>query len=68
LATGGDGLFADGVQHGSNIEGLGIRDAMATLLRARGGVVGGDQPALFDRTRPRLSYPGQRPVRCAAPR
>jgi 2',3'-cyclic-nucleotide 2'-phosphodiesterase (5'-nucleotidase family) len=67
LATGGDGLFGDHFARtgtdGIGV-GIGIRDAVAGLLRARGGVIGGDQPQLFDKTRPRISYPGQRPVRC----
>ncbi|HET6283359.1 MAG TPA: 5'-nucleotidase C-terminal domain-containing protein [Polyangia bacterium] len=68
LATGGDGLFSESVQGTGHGEGIGIRDAMVALLRARGGVIGGDQPALFDSGHPRISYPGQRPVRCAGAR
>jgi 2',3'-cyclic-nucleotide 2'-phosphodiesterase (5'-nucleotidase family) len=63
LATGGDGLFPAALQRRAHLEdGPPLRDAVAAQLRARGRV----PPAreLFDPTRPRLAYPGQRPVRC----
>jgi 5'-nucleotidase len=65
LATGGDGLVPDELQRAAVLEqGLPIRDEMARVLRARGGTLAGDDPALLDPSRPRLVYPGPRPVRC----
>jgi 5'-nucleotidase len=65
LATGGDGLVPDELQRAAVLEqGLPIRDEMARVLRARGGTLAGDDPTLLDPSRPRLVYPGPRPVRC----
>lgn len=64
LATGGDALLAGGAPPRFDDRRL-IRDAMADALRARQAPV--DPGALYDPGRPRLSYPGKRPVRCAAP-
>jgi 2',3'-cyclic-nucleotide 2'-phosphodiesterase (5'-nucleotidase family) len=64
LAAGGDGLEvpADGVV----VEpGVLIRDGLAAVIERRGGTVDGTDPALFDRSRRRLEYPGKRPVVCA---
>jgi 2',3'-cyclic-nucleotide 2'-phosphodiesterase (5'-nucleotidase family) len=53
------GLPAESVRVG---EGGIIRDAMATLLAERGGML---SPAdYFEPDRPRLVYPGRRPVQC----
>jgi 5'-nucleotidase len=65
LATGGDGLLPEELQRAATLEGgLPIRDEMAKVLRARGGTLAGDDRALYDRDRPRLVYPGPRPVHC----
>ncbi|HET6613146.1 MAG TPA: 5'-nucleotidase C-terminal domain-containing protein [Kofleriaceae bacterium] len=66
LATGGDGAFgrieaATGRVH--VMDGPTIRDAMADVLRKRGGTI--DKKSLYDRAHPRLSFPGKRPVKCA---
>jgi 2',3'-cyclic-nucleotide 2'-phosphodiesterase (5'-nucleotidase family) len=42
-----------------------IRDAMVEVLRKRQGTL--DPSTLFDRSKPRLSFPGDRPVSCADP-
>jgi 5'-nucleotidase len=67
LATGGDAAFAPvrvlRVTNGGD-EGLLVREAIAGRLRARGGAL--DAKAFFDSSRPRLSYPGTRPVRCGS--
>jgi 5'-nucleotidase len=66
LATGGDGLFPEELRRAATLDGgLPIRDEMARVLRARGGQLAGDAPALYDPARPRLVYPGPRPVACA---
>jgi 5'-nucleotidase len=68
LATGGDGLFPEEARRGADLPGgPPIREAMATLLRARGGKLGGDDHDIFDPAHPRLDYPGPRPVRCGGP-
>lgn len=41
-----------------------IRDAMAEVLRRRGGTIDVADPALFDPSRPRLEYSGRRPLKC----
>lgn len=68
LASGGDGAFgrlrlpagAIKVEDG----GATIRDELVELLRKRGGSLGPDP--YLDRARPRLRYPGKRPVACGA--
>lgn len=67
LAMGGDALFSESVQRTGDLDGELIREAMAKLLRARGGPLSADQPGLLDPARPRIAFPGQRPVRCNAP-
>lgn len=62
LAEGGDGLVGPGRR--SVEEAPPLRDAMADVLRRRGGRLSGLDPALLDPARPRVSYPGSRPVRC----
>jgi 2',3'-cyclic-nucleotide 2'-phosphodiesterase (5'-nucleotidase family) len=64
LASGGDGLL-EGLPVEIE-EGPPVREAVAAALKSRGGTLRADDPALFDRARPRLVYPGSRPVRCAA--
>ncbi len=60
LATGGDGMAAPGAV--SVEDGETIRDAMAGQLTRRGGTLRGED--LLDPARPRLRYPGERPVLC----
>lgn len=65
LASGGDGLFAAaGIPPSAVTEDTGatMRDEMAAVLRARGASL--DPAALHDPARPRLRFPGTRPVRC----
>jgi 5'-nucleotidase len=63
LATGGDKLFPDSLRGRAQIiDGPPIRDAIAGLLRARRSVP--PLHDLYDPARPRLAYPGKRPVRC----
>jgi 5'-nucleotidase len=65
LAAGGDGALAHAGATDIHIEDdPPIRDAVADMLRARGGTLRGDDAAIFDPERPRLVYPGTRPVRC----
>jgi 2',3'-cyclic-nucleotide 2'-phosphodiesterase (5'-nucleotidase family) len=65
LATGGDGLFSEETKQRAKLDdGPPIRDAMADLLRARKTPLAPGDPALFDPARPRLVYPGPRPVKC----
>lgn len=64
LATGGDGLLSNDLQSRATLDDASpIRDAVADLLRARGGPLSEDH-ALYDPARPRIAYPGVRPVRC----
>ncbi|WP_428267654.1 bifunctional metallophosphatase/5'-nucleotidase [Haliangium sp.] len=68
LATGGDPGF-DRLREelaGVDVEldGETIRDAVAAVLRSRGGALTGADPALFDANARRLLYPGERPVTC----
>jgi 2',3'-cyclic-nucleotide 2'-phosphodiesterase (5'-nucleotidase family) len=65
LGSGGDGLIGRlKLPEGSvTITDVIIRDAMAEALRARGGSL---KPVdVFDPARPRMSYPGTRPVSCS---
>lgn len=65
LASGGDGLFADlGITDADITEdpGLTVRDEMAAVLRARGAHI--DPATLYRPGALRLTYPGERPVRC----
>jgi len=65
LAAGGGGVFpAEIVAQAGKPEGPSIRDTLADLLRARRTPLDPDHPAVFDAARPRLSFPGQRPVHC----
>lgn len=60
LATGGDGLLA-GIKF--DLEAMPpVRDEMGRMLAAHPQVY--DPKALFDASRPRLTYPAPRPVRC----
>jgi 2',3'-cyclic-nucleotide 2'-phosphodiesterase (5'-nucleotidase family) len=66
LASGGDGAIGrlklpDGSVELTNII---IRDAMADVLRKQGGKL--DAGKLYDKDRPRLVYPGKRPVKCGS--
>jgi 5'-nucleotidase len=67
LATGGDGLLSDELQRRTTLDdGPPIRDAMADLLRHGRVLPRADDRALYDPARPRLIYPGPRPVRCSS--
>ncbi len=69
LASGGDGLIGEGgalVEKSSVVGAVGIRDSMAALLTSRGGTLDPTLKSLFDPKNPRVRYPGQRPVVCAA--
>jgi 2',3'-cyclic-nucleotide 2'-phosphodiesterase (5'-nucleotidase family) len=60
LATGGDDFFAGAK---ATLEsGPPLREAMAEVLRARGGTL--DPDKLFDAKHPRFDLPGPVPVRC----
>lgn len=63
LATGGDGMV---FPEGSVVldDGAPIREALATLLGARGPRLSGEDPSILDPRRPRMEFPGKRPVRC----
>ena len=57
LASGGDGLL-EGIAGGGEESRVTLRDALASVLTARGGELSpGAHP-------PRLEYPGPRPVQC----
>jgi len=61
LATGGnDGAFKGLPDGAVTIENLLLREEIVRVLRARGGELRG----AYDPARPRLRYPGPRPVRC----
>jgi 5'-nucleotidase len=60
LATGGDGFFAGASATLEN--GPPIREAMAEVLRKRGGPIDSDK--LLDARAPRIDLPGPVPVRC----
>lgn len=66
LAAGGDGAFGvlDLAPEAVQLEDLLIREAMAAQLSKRGGRIDPSDPALFDEDKPRVHYPGERPVRC----
>lgn len=44
-----------------------IRDAMAEVLRKRGGRFDPADPAIFDPHNPRIAFAGARPFKCSAP-
>jgi 5'-nucleotidase len=66
LATGGDGLLASaglGPEDASILDDAPLlRDGLAAALRKRKGTIRPE--ALYDPKKPRLAYPGQRPVTC----
>lgn len=63
LATGGDGALGRLPAERVTIEDAEpVREAMAAVLRERGGVIRPE--ALHDAAQPRVRYPGERPVRC----
>ncbi len=67
LASGGDGLIGPkGAKAETNLVDGGplIRDAMASVLTRQGGTLDPAAPALFSPKRPRISYPGPRPLSC----
>ncbi|MBI4700721.1 MAG: 5'-nucleotidase C-terminal domain-containing protein [Deltaproteobacteria bacterium] len=45
-------------------DGPPLREELVKILERRAGALRGDDPWLFDPARPRLAYPGSRPVRC----
>jgi glyoxylase-like metal-dependent hydrolase (beta-lactamase superfamily II) len=62
LATGGDAFFADAA---SKFEiGPPIRDAMAEVLRKRGGTLDPDDPTLFAPAHLRFDLPAPVPIHC----
>jgi 2',3'-cyclic-nucleotide 2'-phosphodiesterase (5'-nucleotidase family) len=65
LASGGDGAIGRLKLPAGSVETTNviIRDAMAEILRKRGGTI--DPAELYGPKKQRLSYPGKRPVRCA---
>lgn len=63
LATGGDATRFPGGSV-TTLDAL-VRDGLEAGLRARAGHLREADPAIFDATRPRLEYPGKRPVVCA---
>lgn len=64
LATGGDGIFV-GFPGARRIEpGPPMRDVIADVLASRGGSLNGRDPGLFNPSRPRLTFPGELPLRC----
>lgn len=68
LASSGDGLLT-GMELAPGAITISrdhpIRDALIDGLREYpGGELSGDDKRLFDRSRPRISYPGERPVLC----
>lgn len=64
----GDGLFRDTSAPRHELvlhRDKKVRDALVAGLRAwRGGKLDGQDKRLFDPKRPRIAYPGRRPVRC----
>jgi 5'-nucleotidase len=62
LATGGDGFF-QGTRASFEI-GPPLREGLADALRARGGTIDPEDPALFDLAHPRIVIPSQVPVEC----
>ncbi|HEY0713519.1 MAG TPA: bifunctional UDP-sugar hydrolase/5'-nucleotidase [Polyangia bacterium] len=63
LASGGDGLIT-GIVEPTLPDATPLRDRIASMLAARGGVIETDAPSIFSKRAPRLIYPGRRPVRC----
>jgi 2',3'-cyclic-nucleotide 2'-phosphodiesterase (5'-nucleotidase family) len=63
LASGGDGLIT-GIIEPTMPDATPLRDRIASMLAARGGVIQTDTPNIFSKRTPRISYPGSRPVRC----
>lgn len=70
LANGGDSTFGSDRLGPEAVtidpSGETIRDAIANLLRQRGGTIDGTDLAYYDPANPRLVYSQPRPVRCAA--
>jgi 5'-nucleotidase len=67
LASGGDGMLADLDLPEGAIEvdeGATIRDAVAEVLRKRGGRLRGDDRRFFDARARRIVLPGPRPLQC----
>jgi 2',3'-cyclic-nucleotide 2'-phosphodiesterase (5'-nucleotidase family) len=63
LATGGDGFFAGAKPKLET--GVPIRDAMADVLRRRGGTLDRGDASLYDPKHPRIDLPGPVSVKCA---
>lgn len=64
LASGGDGMIGRLKLPEGSVEASDeiIREAMVAVLRKRGGTL--DPASLLDPARPRLAYPGKRPLVC----
>jgi hypothetical protein len=42
-----------------------VREALVVVLKKKGAIVyQGEDPKFYDRAKPRLAYPGDRPVKC----
>ncbi|HEY0706977.1 MAG TPA: bifunctional UDP-sugar hydrolase/5'-nucleotidase [Polyangia bacterium] len=63
LASGGDGLIT-GIIEPTMPDATPLRDRIAAMLAARGGVLETASPTIYSKRNLRLSYPGSRPVRC----
>jgi 5'-nucleotidase len=64
LATGGSGVFTEAQQAPDRVEITDrlMRDVLAEQIRARRGPI--DPPRLLVPSRPRIAFPGERPVAC----
>jgi len=65
LATGGDGVLSEVREREGALrieDGAPMREAMVEVLQRRGGTLTASD--LLDPARPRVSLPGERPVRC----
>jgi hypothetical protein len=67
LASGGDGAIGSLNLPQDAVEihcGQTIRDAVAEVLRARGGSIDAGDRSIYDPEHPRFEFPGSRPVTC----
>jgi hypothetical protein len=68
LATGGSEMFTSAIPFKTQpvVEGTTVRDRLAEWITRTGGTW--SSRALFDPAKPRMVYPGARPVKCAQAR
>jgi len=68
LATGGSEMFTSAIPFKTQpvVEGTTVRDRLAEWITRTGG--SWSSRALFDPAKPRMVYPGARPVKCAQAR